>query len=231
MSREDASRRSYEDQVKAALSGRRPDDMTIMFAIGRDDFENARKMIELLPDGERKARHADSVNAREAVSLADRNETTKAERLALQLIGARAILEAYPAIIEKCVAAEDLACASNLTYQAMKQLRRAPDADLAPLGLSRPAKSVAPLDETLALEVLDEAVRAANLSDMDTNQGRVGIDSEIFRTLAPKNEARVKQAAAALKDRLQNIVANAAIYQSKARELDAKTPSGRRSSN
>jgi len=88
--------------------------------------------------------------------------------------------------------------------------------------LSKLAGIIAPLDEQLALEVLDEVIATANSSALDTEQGRTGIDVELFRKLALRNEVRVRQSAESLQDRLRKIVAKSAIYQARAAEL-AKT--------
>jgi DNA-directed RNA polymerase specialized sigma24 family protein len=133
-------------------------------------------------------------------------------------------------------------CVISSFYQAIKQLKRgdttsdAPPQDVpalaAPtnrdldpvlLSLSKLAKAVAPINDALALEALDETVAAANSSDMDTGQGRTGFDTEVFKLLAPKNEARVRQAATTLKDQLRQIVALAVIDQWMAKELTEKT--------
>ncbi|MDQ1590015.1 MAG: hypothetical protein QOG71_642 [Pyrinomonadaceae bacterium] len=85
--------------------------------------------------------------------------------------------------------------------------------------LSKLATLIAPLDEQLALEVLDEVIAAANASALDTAQARTGLDAELFRQLSLRNEVRVRQAAESLKDRLRRIVALAAIHQSTAAGL------------
>ena len=77
-----------------------------------------------------------------------------------------------------------------------------------------------PVDSLLASEVVDEMVERANGSEMDTTLGRTGIDNDIFYQLAAKDEIRARTAAENLKDRLRRIVALAAIYQWKAKELE-----------
>ena len=230
--REETSAARYEDQIKDALKSRQSDDLMIYFAMSRGDFENARKLVDLLPDGDRKTQLVEQLNTREAMSLVAKGNLPEADRLAQRLHQARSILQVYPAIIGKCVADKDPACASNFTYQAMKQLKRAEDQDTVPLSLSRLAKSVAPVNEMLALEMLDEAVQAANGSEVDTRQGSVGLDLEVFRMLSPKNEVRVREAATTLKDRLRRIAASATIYQRKAKELaDSAKAAPQRASN
>jgi DNA-directed RNA polymerase specialized sigma24 family protein len=151
------------------------------------------------------------------------------------------MLQVYPVIINKCAARKDQSCVIGSFYQAIKQLKQGDATPSAPpqgvpalvaptnretdpvlLSLSKLAKAVAPINDALALEALDETVAAANSSDVDTGQGRTGFDTDIFRLLAPKNEARVREAATTLKDQLRQIVALAVINQWKAKELTEK---------
>ncbi|MGH9944279.1 MAG: hypothetical protein ACRD9R_18185, partial [Pyrinomonadaceae bacterium] len=132
----------------------------------------------------------------------------------------------------------DEACASRLALQAMQQLKRADTTPHTPpagipasvvptnreldpvlMSLSKLAKAVAPVNDALAFEILDEVVTAANRSEVDTGQGRTGFETDVFKTLAATNEARTRQAAESLKDPLRRIVALAAIYQWQAEEL------------
>lgn len=230
---EDTRNVRYEERVKKALESRQPDDLTIHFAISREDFNIARKMIDLLPDGEQKTRLTELVNMQEAISLAIRKDITGAERLAERLNEAVSILQVYPVIIEKCTSKKDQSCVTTLTYTAMNQLKRATDEWAIPLSLCRLSKSIAPVNETLALEVLEEAVLAANRSKEDTGLGQTGLDVDVFRVMASKNEARTLQVATTLKDPLKQIVALAAIYQWKATELikNAKAVSQNKKAN
>jgi hypothetical protein len=190
-----------------------------MSAFGREDFGSIRKMIDLLPDGEQKTRQTEFVNLREALSLINKGDILEAERLAQQLKKATSIQQAYLAMVVKCVAKKDSVCASSTARQAMKQLRSAEDRSQVPLSFSRLAKSVASIDEILAMEMLDEAVQSANSGSVDTSQGRVGLEIDVFKVLAAKNETRTFQAAINLKDRLQRITALTSINQWKAKEL------------
>ncbi|HEX8709482.1 MAG TPA: hypothetical protein VF723_14655 [Pyrinomonadaceae bacterium] len=219
---EETAQARYQERLKSALDNGHPDDLTIYFAISREDFESARKLVDLLPDGNRKTEFSEQLNTQEAISLIKRGELLGAEKLAQQLTRALSILQVYPLMVGKCVADGDSVRASGLVYQAIKQLKRAEDLETIAFGLGRLAKSVAPASDLLALEVLDEAVRAANSSSSggtETGQGRPGLEAEVFKILAPKDESRVRQAAAALNDRLQRINATAAIYQWKVKEL------------
>jgi len=235
---QEQNKERYEKRLKDALDSGQPDELTINFAISRGDFDKARKLIAKLPDGAQKTQFTDMVNTKEAVHLAAKGDITGAEQLAEQLTRAVSLLEAYPAIIKRYVADKNQTCVSLLVHKAVSQLKRA---DLTPhtppagipmsivpsnrefdpvlASLSKLAGLIAPLDEQLALKVLDEVVATANSSTLDTEQGRTGIEVELFRQLASKNELRVRQAAESLKDRLRQIVALSAVYQARAAEL------------
>jgi hypothetical protein len=235
---QEQNKERYENRLKDALDSGEADELTINFAISRGDFDKARKLIAKLPDSALKTQFTDMVNTREAVSLAAKGDIAAAERLAEQLTRAVSLLEAYPAIIKRCAADKNAACAALLVHKAVRQLKRA---DLTPhtppagiplsvvpsarefdpvlSSLSKLASLIAPLDEQLALEVLDEVIAAANSSALDTEQARTGLDAELFRKLSLRNEVRVRQAAETLKDRLRRIVALAAIHQARAAEL------------
>jgi hypothetical protein len=229
---------TYEQRVKKALESDRPDDVTINIAIGRGDFDKARKMIDKLPDDSHKSQLIENVNAPEAVALAEKGELGLAIVLAERLNRAASILQVYPVLLKKCLSAENKWRATPLVYQAIKQLKKADTAALSPppgmpetakgpdpipLSLSKLAKSVAVVDETLALAVLDETVIAVNKSSVDSSEGRIGFDLDVFNQLAPKNESRVHQAAEDLTDHFRQIVALAAIKQWKASELEKKS--------
>jgi hypothetical protein len=235
---ENASKDNYQRLVKDALESGHPNDFAILSAISRGDFDNARKMIDMLDDGPRKTQLSESVNVRESTDLATKGDIVGAERLAKHLRKATSILNVYPTLVSKCVTKQDEACVVRLVDQAMKQLKSADVTPPTPLagipasflpartefdavlsGLFKLAKAVAPISDQLAIDVLDEAVRAANHSELDTKRGLTGMDVDVFRVLAAKDEDRVRQAAIMLKDRLRQVVALAAIYQSKAEQL------------
>jgi len=216
---EEASRTLYEEQVKKSLESGKADDLTINFAIGQGDFAAARKLLDVLPEGEQKSRLTEVLNTQEALSLVASSDIPRAEMLARQLNQTDSILRVYSALISKCVTAKEPTCAAAITYQAMKQLERAGDEAALPLSFSKLAKAVVPVNDALALELLDKAVTAANRSDADTEEGTVGFDVSVFKDLAPKSELRVRQSAESLKDRLRQIMALAAVYQWKAAAL------------
>ncbi|MCA1566881.1 MAG: hypothetical protein LC803_14795 [Acidobacteria bacterium] len=229
----------YEKRLKDAFDAGVADETTVNLAIAREDFERARKLIAKLPDGAQKIQFTDIVNTKEAINLAARGDIAGAEHLAEQLTRMVSLLEAYPAIINRCRADKTRVCIPGLLVsKAVRQLKCADSTPTAPpagipasvvpsnrefdpllSGLSKLAGLIAPLDQQLALEVLDEVIAAANSSTLDTTQGRTGLDTELFRRLAPGNEVRVRQSAETLKDRLRRIVALAAVYQGKAAGL------------
>jgi hypothetical protein len=243
---EERDRELHDRRLREALDADRPGERAINSLIARGDFDNARKAIDRLSDGAQKAQLTDALNMRESLSLAAKGDVAGATRLAEKLTSANSIIRVYPAIVRKCSADGDRGCASGLVHQAVKQLRAAASApkalpggvaspirisarefDPLLLGLSRLAKAVAPADEGLALEVLDELVSAANRSQIDTGQGRAGFETDIFKLIAQKNEPRALQSANALKDRLHRVAALAAVYQWKAQELAKRSaPAG-----
>jgi hypothetical protein len=79
---------------------------------------------------------------------------------------------------------------------------------------------VLPLDEALALEVLDETVAAANRSEINTDEGRTGFEADVFKLFAAKNESRSVLAAQTLKNHFTRIVSLAAVYKWKAKALE-----------
>jgi len=235
---DDTVNSNYEERVKNALNKEQSDEEIVYAAITRRDYARARKLIAKLPDGAQKTLLTDTVNSKEAISLAARGDIAGAERLAEQLTRGVSMLEAYPAIIKRCVADKNRTCVSLLAHKAVRQLKRADltratppagiPASIVPSnrefdpvlsGLSKLASLIAPLDDQIALEVLDEVIAAANASALDTEQGRTGIDVELFPKLSAGNEVRVRQAAETFKDRLRRIVALSAIYQAQAAEL------------
>lgn len=235
---DEAYKESYEKRIKDALDGDQQNESVIYTAISRGDFARARKIIDRLPDGAQKTQLTETVNAREALSLLSKGDAEGAEQLAERVQNATFILQVYPSLLKVCVTAKDQACAARVVRQAVRQIKRADTTPLAPpagipasaiagnreldrvlLSLSQLASQVAPLDDALALELLDEVVEAANHSELDTGQGRTGFDVGVFKLLAAKNEVRARQAAEGFKDRLRRIVALAAIAQAKAEEL------------
>ncbi|HLL14077.1 MAG TPA: hypothetical protein VK388_03270 [Pyrinomonadaceae bacterium] len=234
-------RERYEQQAKQALKDGQPTDLIILNAASSGDFDKARELIRKLPDGQRKNQLTEAVNVKELLTLSARGDMAKAEGIGMGLKRATSILQVYPVMIKKCLAEKDSVCASRLAYQAVRQLKQSEtstpesppgvpaaalptlkEVDPVLLSLGALADAVGSADESLALEILEEVVKAANASFVDTTQGRIGFDARIFRKLASKNEPRVLTVAEELKDPLRRVVATAAVFQWKAEELQKK---------
>jgi hypothetical protein len=228
------------NRIKDALESGRPS-VAIDRAISSSDFSTAHKLIEKLSDGPQKNRLIELMNTKEALYFLQKGNLMEARQLAERLMRATSIVEVYPLLISKCVSKKDQICATSLMLQAMKQIK---NSDTAPPtlpaglptsilptsrerdpildGMAKLTLAILPLNEEMAILGLDETVAAANVSSVDTGQGRVGFDASIFKKLAPKNEVRVQQAAESFKDPVRRIVSLAAIYQWKAESLDKR---------
>jgi hypothetical protein len=229
-----------------ALNSNSPDDLSIRSVIAREDFETARKLIGKLPDGERKTELTEQLNTKEVISLVEKGDAFGAQSLAERLSQIGSMLQVYPLIVQRYATDKDQAGASEAVHQAVKQMKRAGskptststpsyglpasfvrsphESDAVLLSLGKLAKAVLPVDSLLACEVVDEMVVRANAVEIDTMQGRIGFDSDVFTRLTAKDEIRARNAADNLKDRLQRIVALAAVYQWKAKEFERRTP-------
>lgn len=225
---EESYKTAYEERVKSAYKTRNQADITeaINYALGRRDFSEARRLIDLLSDEKLKVQNLEELNTRESIELAANDDIAGAESLARQLESPKSILRVYPTIVTKCVAKKNLVCTTGLSLEAVKRLKRAGDQANVPKALGELAKSVAPADTMLSLEFLDEMVKAINSNLVNTDNGNVGFDVELFAILAAKDESRAGQSAGTLKDRLQRIVALAAIYRWKATGLAKKAEVG-----
>ena len=227
-----------------ALNSTESNEQAIDSMILSEDFETARKLISKLADGERKKQFTEKVNTKEAISLAKKGDLLGAQNLAARLMSVGAILQVYPLIVEGYAKNKDQTGASATVHQAVRQLKEVNSkpalpstqfgmpAEFAPTAserdgilstLGKLAKAVLPIDSLLAAEIVDDIVSRANGSQIDTTQGQTGIDSDLFKNLASKDEVRARSAAESFKDRLRRIVALAAIYQWKAKELEKGT--------
>jgi hypothetical protein len=224
-----------------------PNEQSIDSVILRGEFETARKLISKLFDGPQKTQFLEKVNTKEALNLARQGDLLGAQNLAERLTSMNSIVQVYPAIVEGYVKNKDQTSAGAAVRQAVKQLRfvnskpvsptaqfgmpaefaptpKERDGTLAVLG--RLAQAILPIDSLLAAEIVDEIVVSANRSEIDTSQGQTGIDSELFKQFAGKDEVRAHSAAESFKDRLRRIVATAAIYQWKAKQLEPQKGKG-----
>jgi hypothetical protein len=87
---------------------------------------------------------------------------------------------------------------------------------------ARLATEIVGLDDGLAFDVLDRLVSFANGAPLEPERSQLGFDLGVFKKLAPRNEERTRQAANALRNRVQRVLALAALSQWKAGELAAK---------
>jgi hypothetical protein len=234
-------KKQYKDRMKNLLESNEPDAEVISLLIDRGEIAGARRLIDKLADGPQRTDLLNKLDAKEAVGLVKKGDVAGAQMLAGRLTKATYILQAYPVIIEKCLSNKDKPCAVNMVYQAIRQLKQAdvtrpilppgvPASVLAtgkefdPIltSLCKLTQLILPADDALASEALNEMVAAANVSEVDTGQGRAGFDPEVFKKIAQKDEMRARQSALSFKDPLRQIVSLAAIYRWKAEELNAK---------
>lgn len=210
----EARKARREEAVRQAIKNGQPDDDTIGVAVGHKDFIAARKLIDLLPDPDKKLRLTDWVNAEESLTLAAKGDASEAEKLARLLTRGESVLRVYPVLIGRCVRSKDASCVTLLADQAVKQLRRAPDAGGSALSLGAMANALSPVNEGLAFDVLDEAVAAANAGKLGESElGHLSIEPEVFKTLAAIDAGRARQAAQGLKAPAARVTALAATYQ------------------
>jgi hypothetical protein len=225
---EQADKERFRKADTEALNSDEPSELSIGSMIARKEFEKARKLISKLPDGPRKTALNEEVNMKEAISLGLKGDLLGAQNLAQQLTRPASMMQVYPVIVQAYATNRDQEGASAAVRQAIRQLKNANtststiDSLLSSLG--KLAKAVIPVDSLLASEVVDEMVARANVSQMDTKQGRTGFDHDVFTMLAAKDEIRARSAAENLKDPLRRIVALAAIYKWKAKSLEKTTP-------
>lgn len=242
---EEADKERFQKKDSDALNSNEPNDLSIGSALARENFDTARKLISKLPDGARKAEFTEQVNTKEAISLVKKGDLLGAQSLAERLTKTGSMLQVYPLIVQRYATNKDQIGASAAVHQAVRQLKgadtksasastpsfgmpasfapRAGEIDLVLSSLGKLAKAVLPVDSLLASEVVDEMVVRANGSQIDTKQGHTGIDTDLFNKLAAKDEIRARSAAENFKDPLRRIVALAAIYQWKAKQLEKET--------
>ena len=216
-SNEELDQETREQKRREALNSDEPNDASIESMIVSGEFDTARKLINKLSDGERKTQFTEKVNTKEAISLAGKGDLLGAQNLAERLTTVNSILQVYPLIIEGYAKRKDQANASAVVHAATEQLKKLkPATEASLLALGKLAKAVLPLDTLLAAELVDDFVTRANAAQIDTSQGRIGFDSDLLKNFAAKDEVRARSAAENFKDRLQRVVALAAIYQWKA---------------
>lgn len=234
-------RKQREELTKSLIESGEADPGVIALLIDRGEFAGARKLLDKLADGPQRTDLLNKLDAKEAVGLVKKGDLAGAQMIAGRLTKAMYILQAYPVIIEKCLSNKDKPCASNMVYQAIRQLKQsdvtppvlppgvpasvlATGKELDPIltSLCKLTQLILPADGALASDALDEMVVAANSSEIDTGMGRTGFDADVFKKIAQKDEMHARQSALSFKDTLRQIVSFAAIYRWKAEELDVK---------
>lgn len=239
-------REQNAERVRDLVEGGEADPGVISVLIDRGGVAAARTLLDKLADGPAKTGLLNKLDAKEAVALLRKGAHAGARVLAGRLTKAAYILQAYPPIVEKCVAGKDQPCAAEVVRQAVRQLKQSdttpqtlpPGVPASALptrrehdpvlsSLCRLAQLVLPLDEALAFEVLREMVAAADASEVDTGQGRVGFEPEIFKGVARADGPRARHAALSFKDTLRQVVSPAAIYRWESEELHRRAPAPR----
>lgn len=238
--------KTYEERLKLARKTKDQEivELAINSAKSRGDFAEARKLLDLLPEGSLKTTLAEVINADETIRLTERGDTVGAEKLARQLAAPNSILRAYPPLIKRLIKNKDVSSAALLTSEAVRLLKRAeennpgggyyipsvlagmvkpPKGSRLPQAISELAVGIAPVNDSLAFDLLEELVRAANKFDAFTENGNPGFNAEVFKTLAERDETRARQLAEGFEDRLQRIAALARIYRLKTDALTKQT--------
>jgi hypothetical protein len=231
----------FRKKQAEALNSSEPNELSIDAMILRGEFETARKLVSKMPESAQKTQFTEKVNTKEALSLVKQGDLIGAQNIAERFASLNSIVQVYPSIVEGYAKNKDQAGAGAVVRQAIKQVKSinsnptypstqfgmpaqyAPtakerDGMLAALG--KLAQAVLTIDTSLAAEILDDIVVYANASPIDTTQGQTGIDSNLFKSVAAKDEVRARYAAESFKDRLRRIIATAAIYQWKANDLE-----------
>jgi hypothetical protein len=244
----------YEERIKLARETKDPIslEMAANSAIGRNDFDEARKLLDMLKDEHLKAQLTEMADEKESLYLTNKGETAGAARLARQLTRPDSILRAYPPLIRRLAKSGDAASAQFLTYEAVQRIKTSAEKDAgnetyvptllasaapsirvfrqsrALVALSELALAVEPAGRETALDVLDSLVECASKARITSENGNPNFNADAFLKLAAADDARVRSAASRLEDRLQRVAALAAVYRGEAERLNKKTEGARR---
>jgi hypothetical protein len=238
----------YEERQKAARESKDPTavEMAATSAMQHKDFEEARKLIELLKDERLRSQLSEMADEKESLYLLSKGDTAGALKLARQLTRPDSVMRAYPPLITRLAKNGDAASAQFLTYEAVQRLKTSSEKEASndtyvPSLLASFASSIRLFKQTpalralselalasehaggeTALDVLDAIAETANKARITSEMGSANFDAEAFAKLSPKDEARVRSAAARFEDRLQRIVALASAYRGEAEALQAR---------
>lgn len=235
----ESSRHDRERQLNASLNQETLDVSLIEVAARRGMFDKARNALKTLPDGDRKTQLTDLVDAQEAASLVTKGDVVGAERLAEKLRTAPQILEVYLSLVNKC--GKDQSCKNPLIYKALNKIKAVEDvrplapanaptelmstkreSDLKLSALGKLTAVAASADDDLAQAAFNEMIWAVNRTSIDSEMGKLGFDTSLFRAVALKDESRARQLAVGITNPLRQLAALSAIYEWKASELKKK---------
>jgi hypothetical protein len=215
----------------------------------KNDFDEARELIELLKDERLKAQLSEMADEKESVYLTNKGELASAQKLARQLTRPDSVMRAYPPLIRRLSKSGDAASAQFLAYDAVQRLKVSAEKESAddtyvPSLLASVASSIRLFKQSpalramselalavdtaggeTALEVLDAVAETANKARITSESGSANFNAEAFAKLAAKDGARARAAASRFDDRLQRIVALAAACRGEADALKAREDS------
>lgn len=238
--------KQYEERLKMARQTKDPLqlEMAASIAMQRKEFEEARKLIALMNDGETKLKLVEQVNLKESLHLLGAGDPAGAERLARQLNNVASIQQAFPPLIRRLAKDGDAGRAALLADEAGRRMRASAERSnsndnfiptlLAPVAgsiqlykqtraleaLSEVALAVEPIAPQSALDLLDTLAETAAKARVTSEHGNPNFNPEVFARLSARDPGRVRSTAARLEDRLQRIAALAAIYRGEAEQLE-----------
>src|SRR5262245_3193951 len=229
---EERNKARYETMVNDARTNDSQNKIVeaIGWAIGRDDYETCRELIDKLPAGDLRSKYSEDVNRSEAISLLGKEDFDGAARLASKLDSLGSLAQVYPQMIKYCVDKKDQDCVNSLGSELTRKLEKKSDSSGAALILSRVAATVAVKDEAIGINLLRQAISSANASDVKRtgeNAYMVEFDNKAFELLALNHEGQMFQMAKSLDDRLYRSLALAAIYRAKSNALQKKNTTKR----
>jgi hypothetical protein len=236
----------YEERLKKARQTKDPLELEVAAssAMQRKDFEEARKLVGMLKDGELKSQLTEQVNTRESLHLLGAGDLAGAERLARQLEGVSSIMQAYPPLVRQLAKETDAGRAALLADEAARRLRAAAEKNngndtftptlLAPVAasirvfkqtraleaMSELALAVEPAAPASALDLLDALVETAGKARVTSEQGNPNFNPEAFARLSGVDAGRARAAAGRLGDRLQRLSALAAVCRGEAERME-----------
>jgi hypothetical protein len=240
--------KQYEERLKTARKTKDPLqlEMAADAALKRKEFEEARKLIDLMEDGETKTHLVEEADVKESLHLLGAGDLAGAERLVRQLNSVASIIQTYPPLVRRLAKDGDANRAALLADEAGRRLRASAERSntndtftptlLAPVAgsiriykqtraleaLSELALAVETVAPQSALDLLDALAETAAHARVTSEQGHPNFNPEAFARLAALDAGRVRSTAARLEDRLQRIAALAAVYRGEAERLEKR---------